>query len=285
MHLRPASNNLEACCISDSTSFITPVLTVCCWLCLCVGSYVTDGPPPESTSSLSSSGDQAVPSKSSAGHEIPSTSSTTSATVPSESLVASPHGDQSTSSSTVPSTSPPLTTAPTIRLTLPSTSANAESASSLCGSSGEQPVPLMSSAAHEIPSTSSTSVPSVPSASQDASSHGDQSTSSVAVPSTSSTAAVALDVLVASPCGGQSMSSTSCSTAMQGATKRRCVQVSPEEIRPFPKAGRRKRTATNAGRKRGETRILTDTPVKQQIERDTQARRMKKGNNKRKRII
>jgi len=72
---------------------------------------------------------------------------------------------------------------------------------------------------------------------------------------------------------------------MQGATKWRCVQVSPEEIRPFPKVGRRKRTATNAGRKRGETRILADTPVKQQIERDTQARRMKKGNNKRKRQL
>jgi len=112
VHLRPACNNLEACCISDSTSFITPRLTVCCWLCLCVGSYVTDRPPPESTSSLSSSGDQAVPSKSSAGHEIPSTSSTTAATMPSGSLVASSHGDQSTSPATVPSTSPPFTTAP-----------------------------------------------------------------------------------------------------------------------------------------------------------------------------
>ena len=61
--------------------------------------------------------------------------------------------------------------------------------------------------------------------------------------------------------------------------------MSPEEIRPFPKAAKRKRNVNNAGRKRGESRVLTDTPVKQQIECDTKARHTKKSNNKRKRQL
>lgn len=257
-------------------------LTVCCCLCLCVGSYVTDRPPPGSTSSsISSSGDQEVPSKSSAACEIPSTTPTTSATVPSASLDASSDGGQSTLSATVLSTSSGFITAPSILLTLPTTSANAESASSLCRSSDEQPVPSVSSAVHEISSTSAT----VPLASLSASSDGDQSTSSATMPSTSSADAVALNVVVASSCGVQPSSSISCSPAVQFVSKQRRVQVSPEDIRPFPKAGQRKRTATNAGRKRGESRILTDTPVKQQIEQDIQARQMKKGINKRKRHL
>jgi len=106
----------------------------------------------------------------------------------------------------------------------------------------------MSSAIHEILSTSATSA-TVPLTSLSASSNGDQSTSLATVPSTSSADAVALNVVVASTCGGQSTPSTSCSPAVQFVSKRRCVQVSLEEIRPFPKAGKHKRTATNAGRK------------------------------------
>lgn len=45
--------------------------------------------------------------------------------------------------------------------------------------------------------------------------------------------------------------------------------VTPEEIRPFPKAGQRKSTG---GRKKGKTLILTNTPVKKQIELEAHMR-------------
>lgn len=48
---------------------------------------------------------------------------------------------------------------------------------------------------------------------------------------------------------------------------------SPEQVRPFPKAGPRKQT--RGGRKKGKTSILTDTPVKQQIELDFQQRQLR----------
>lgn len=52
----------------------------------------------------------------------------------------------------------------------------------------------------------------------------------------------------------------------------------PEEIRPFPKASPRKNT--RKGRKRGETQILTDTPVRVKIEQDFKAKQMKKPKEK-----
>ncbi|KAL4107255.1 hypothetical protein QTP88_017635 [Uroleucon formosanum] len=42
--------------------------------------------------------------------------------------------------------------------------------------------------------------------------------------------------------------------------------VSPEDIRPFPKAPERKLNAIQKGRKKGRTRILTDTPEKNEAE-------------------
>lgn len=48
---------------------------------------------------------------------------------------------------------------------------------------------------------------------------------------------------------------------------------SPEEIRPFPKASPRK--TTRKGRKRGETQILTDTPVRVKIEQEFKIRQQK----------
>jgi len=39
--------------------------------------------------------------------------------------------------------------------------------------------------------------------------------------------------------------------------------ITPESLRPHPKAGPRKK---NGGRKKGKTLILSDTPVKAQIE-------------------
>lgn len=49
--------------------------------------------------------------------------------------------------------------------------------------------------------------------------------------------------------------------------------VPPEELRPFPKAGARKRTSS---RKRVQSRVLTDTPVKTAIEKAYQERQEKK---------
>lgn len=46
---------------------------------------------------------------------------------------------------------------------------------------------------------------------------------------------------------------------------------SPEEIRPFPKAERKK--LTTKGRKPGKCRVLTDTPEKQEIEADAEKRK------------
>lgn len=43
--------------------------------------------------------------------------------------------------------------------------------------------------------------------------------------------------------------------------------ITPEQIKPYPKAGPRKRT--NRGRKPGKTRILTDTPEKKLIEEES----------------
>jgi hypothetical protein len=50
--------------------------------------------------------------------------------------------------------------------------------------------------------------------------------------------------------------------------------ITPEQIRPYPKAGVRKRDAKQTGR-RGSTRILTDTPVKEQIENEKLSKKLR----------
>lgn len=50
--------------------------------------------------------------------------------------------------------------------------------------------------------------------------------------------------------------------------------MSPEDVRPFTTAGPRKSSAK--GRKRGRTRILTDTPEKEELRRDEQRRELAK---------
>lgn len=52
--------------------------------------------------------------------------------------------------------------------------------------------------------------------------------------------------------------------------------VTPEAIRPHPKAGPRKTPANSAPRKRGDTKILTDTPIKRQLEEEATQRAQKK---------
>jgi len=49
-------------------------------------------------------------------------------------------------------------------------------------------------------------------------------------------------------------------------TPKKTTCVTPEEIRPFPKAGARKTSRSASSRKRGDTQILTDTPVKRKME-------------------
>ncbi|KAK2719076.1 hypothetical protein QYM36_004789 [Artemia franciscana] len=51
------------------------------------------------------------------------------------------------------------------------------------------------------------------------------------------------------------------------------VPVTPEQVRPYPKA--KPRVLSGRGRKKGSTKILTDTPVKRQIE-DQEAKRKDK---------
>jgi hypothetical protein len=52
-----------------------------------------------------------------------------------------------------------------------------------------------------------------------------------------------------------------------------CEAVSPEVVRPYPKAGPRKNT--RKPRKSGKTRILTDTPEKNQIEKEFEEKQSK----------
>lgn len=65
---------------------------------------------------------------------------------------------------------------------------------------------------------------------------------------------------------------TSSDSAEQSASTSTPRFVSPEEIRPFPKAGNRKVTKSKVRQRKGDTRILTDTPVKLQVQRDAEAR-------------
>jgi len=51
--------------------------------------------------------------------------------------------------------------------------------------------------------------------------------------------------------------------------------ITPEQIRPFPKAGVCKRDAKKTIRQ-GSTRILTDTPVKEQIDNEKLSKKLRK---------
>lgn len=65
-----------------------------------------------------------------------------------------------------------------------------------------------------------------------------------------------------------SSSAVSSVAEKQSVTPDKCIKpciITPEQIKPYPKAGARKRTS-NQGRKPGRTRILTDTPEKAVVE-------------------
>jgi transposase len=173
--------------------------------------------------------------------------------VPSTSSAASFESDIISTSNDVPSILPPVSclsnTQSTSSAALPSTSSAASFESDIISTSTD------------VPST----LPPVSCLSNA------QSTSSAALPSTSSAAdSVESYVLLNSPATCQQFTSSSCGLLnAQSASKLRLV--SPQEIRPFPKAGNRKRNGICATRRKGESRILTDTPVKQQIEREARA--------------
>lgn len=59
--------------------------------------------------------------------------------------------------------------------------------------------------------------------------------------------------------------------------------VSPSDVHPFPKATARKKT--RAGRKKGSTKILTDTPVRQELEALSENRKRKPSAKKPKRSL
>ena len=52
------------------------------------------------------------------------------------------------------------------------------------------------------------------------------------------------------------------------------VNVTPEQVQPYPKA--KPRVLSGRGSKKGSTKILTDTPVKRQIEEHEAKRKDKK---------
>lgn len=60
--------------------------------------------------------------------------------------------------------------------------------------------------------------------------------------------------------------------------------ISPEHIRPFPKAAPRKQTITR-GKKKGRTRILTDTPEKEEVMASCSKKFVKKRNASKKKVL
>jgi hypothetical protein len=125
----------------------------------------------------------------------------------------------------------------------PSTSTAEPSSSNLVAatpSSGSTNLPLTSM------STSSSSVPLSPTTSGP-----DQPSTSTAEPSCS-------NLMPATP-------SSSMNTAMNGSMPTTPFTIQPHDIRPFPKACNRKTVRPASAQRKGRTRILTDTPEKNEL--------------------
>lgn len=73
------------------------------------------------------------------------------------------------------------------------------------------------------------------------------------------------------PAGGGQYPDPLCPTPSTSAVIATPKEVTPQELRPFPKAGPRK--AGNPNRKKVKSLVLTDTPVKEQMIRDMEARK------------
>lgn len=75
------------------------------------------------------------------------------------------------------------------------------------------------------------------------------------------------------PCGStNSQSDTASPSSLNAVPSTSATDMSPEFVRPYPKAGPRK--TDMRGRKRGKTRILTDTPEKDELLADEQKRQV-----------
>lgn len=94
----------------------------------------------------------------------------------------------------------------------------------------------------------------------------------------SSIETVILDTAQAASAVSTSVNEDSAKTAGTSASVYKRI-ISPEAIRPHPKAGPRKSASASSAsalRKRGDTKILTDTPVKRQLEEQFRQRVQKK---------
>ncbi|KAK2709768.1 hypothetical protein QYM36_013440, partial [Artemia franciscana] len=73
---------------------------------------------------------------------------------------------------------------------------------------------------------------------------------------------------------GNNLAETPSTSGPQQSSTPVSVPVTPEQVRPYPKA--KPRVLSGRGRKKGSTKILTDTPVKRQIEEQEAERKDKK---------
>ena len=85
----------------------------------------------------------------------------------------------------------------------------------------------------------------------------------------SATATPAIPVNLAST-STESSIRTPISASVNIPSKRSVSNITPEDIKPFPKAAARISTIS---RKRGKTQILTDTPIKEQLAEEKRAKK------------
>jgi DDE superfamily endonuclease len=76
---------------------------------------------------------------------------------------------------------------------------------------------------------------------------------------------------VAVPIVCETVSVARCPEAIPPTTLTRCT-ITPEQIKPFPKAGERK---SSNHRKKGKSQVLTDTPVRMELEKQSSLKRAK----------
>lgn len=68
---------------------------------------------------------------------------------------------------------------------------------------------------------------------------------------------------------------TTCHSPQFMPSNSQTLTLSPADVRPFPKAEPRKLVINKKGRKKAKTRILTDTPEKEEIERQSNRKTQK----------
>jgi hypothetical protein len=89
----------------------------------------------------------------------------------------------------------------------------------------------------------------------------------------SETGVVAENALSSKPIVCETVSSARCAEEIPPTTPIICT-ITPEQIKPFPKAGERKCTKH---RKRGKSQVLTDTPVRNELEKQASLKKKIRG--------